>query len=277
MFIEQLSVKGFGKLTGLSVKLEKGLNIIYGSNESGKTTLQWFIKGMLYGLKGGRTSRDGTAAPLKTYKPWNWDSYGGSLEYRLDNGDSFRIDRDFERSTVSVFDASFNNITGSFDLSRDKSLLAAEKHLGLTEACFDRTVLVRQLETRIDESGNEELISRLVNVSQTGQEDLSFKKASEVLREAIKKNIGTEKTTTQPIDRLMAKLVQLGERRDKLKKKSDFRTAASNELKQLKTEEISLKKRKEYLDKIKDLIDVRRQLDEENDRSARLSDLGKRL
>ena len=43
MRLEKLEVRGFGKLKSLSVSLINGVNIIYGCNEAGKTTLQWFI------------------------------------------------------------------------------------------------------------------------------------------------------------------------------------------------------------------------------------------
>ena len=272
MFIELLTIKGFGKISGLSMKLEKGLNIIYGSNESGKTTLQWFIRGMLYGLKGGRASRDGLPAPLKRYRPWSGNDYGGSLQYRLDNGCFYRIDRDFERNSAAIYDSSFNNITGTFDSSRDRGLMFADRYLGLNELCFDKTVLIRQMETRLDDDGSGELISRLVNLNQTGQEDLSFKKASEALRDALKKNIGTDRTTTQPADRITARLAELKEVRRKLVEKRESLISTSNELQDLRITEGKLKKRKAYLETVKVPIDDRRQLEEESLRYSKLSE-----
>ena len=79
MHIEKLVVKGFGKLADLNLMLDRGLNIIYGNNESGKTSLQWFIKGMLFGLKGGRISKDGVLPPLRRYKPWSGGDFGGDI------------------------------------------------------------------------------------------------------------------------------------------------------------------------------------------------------
>ncbi len=277
MFIEQLMIKGFGKLSGVSVKLEKGFTIIYGGNESGKTTLQWFIKGMLYGLKGGRASKEGLPAPLKRYKPWSGNEYGGSLQYMLDNGSSYRVDRDFERSTAAVYDSSYNNITGSFDSGKDRGLSFADRHLGLNELCFDKTVLIRQMETRLDGDGSQELVSRLVNLNQTGQEDLSFKKASDALREALKKHIGTDRTTTQPVDKIDARLAQLKEDRKKLAEKRNLQLSNHNELQELILSEGRLKKRKAYLDRIKRIIDGRRQLEEAGVRLSKLSGAAPKL
>lgn len=277
MVIELLTIKGFGKLSGLDVKLEKGLNLLYGANESGKTTLQWFIRGMLFGLKGGRTSRDGLQAPLKRFRPWSGSDYGGSMRYMLDDGSSYRVDRDFERNTAAVYDAAFKNVSGGFDSGRDRGLMLAERLLGLNEACFDRTVLIRQMETRPGDDGSGELISRLMNLNRTGQEELSFKKASEALKEALKMHVGTERTTTQPADRIAARLAELTDARRKLAEKRSSRISTANELQEAMASEIKRKKSKAYLDSIKGLIDGRKQLEEENAGCSRLSDIAGKL
>ena len=49
MVILELQPLGFGKFSGEKFSFSRGLHVIYGENESGKTTLQWFIVGMLYG------------------------------------------------------------------------------------------------------------------------------------------------------------------------------------------------------------------------------------
>ena len=47
-------IKNFGKFSGKSWEFTEGINVIYGENESGKTTLYTFIKSMLFGLERGR-------------------------------------------------------------------------------------------------------------------------------------------------------------------------------------------------------------------------------
>ena len=59
MFITKLDIKGFGKLKDTTINLINGLNIIYGNNEAGKSTVQTFVKAMFYGLKGGKESKEG--------------------------------------------------------------------------------------------------------------------------------------------------------------------------------------------------------------------------
>ena len=69
MKIIELYVAEFGCMKDRKFTLDSGLNVIFGSNESGKSTLMLFIKFMLYGLPGRRSadreralSRDGRRA-----------------------------------------------------------------------------------------------------------------------------------------------------------------------------------------------------------------------
>ncbi|HHW00909.1 MAG TPA: AAA family ATPase [Clostridiaceae bacterium] len=228
MHINKLQITGFGKIRDKTIELSNGLNIIYGCNEAGKSTLWWFIRGMLFGLKGGRKTKDGILPPLKRYKPWDNGIYGGVMEYTLDNGERYRVERDFDTGSARVFDAHFNDITGTFTVSRETGVQFAERHIGLNDVCFEKTALIRQMNTRIDDSGSRELISRLVNVHQTGFEDVSYKKARQVLKEALKNYVGNEKTTERPLDKVVKKILELKERRTSLiNKKESFLTTQS--------------------------------------------------
>ena len=60
MKIKLLDIKGFGKLNKVKIAPKEGFNIIFETNESGKSTLQAFIRAMLYGQRGGRKSKEGS-------------------------------------------------------------------------------------------------------------------------------------------------------------------------------------------------------------------------
>jgi len=228
MHIDKLQITGFGKIRDKTIELSNGLNIIYGCNEAGKSTLWWFIRAMLFGLKGGRKTKDGIPPPLKRYKPWDNGTYGGVMEYTLDNGEHYRVERDFDTGSTRIFDSLFNDITGTFTVTREAGIQFAEKHFGLNDVCFEKTALIRQMNSRIDDSDSRELVSRLVNVHQTGFEDVSFKKARQVLREALKNYVGNEKTTERPLDKVVKKISELKERKTSLiNKKESFLTTQS--------------------------------------------------
>ena len=81
MRITELVLKNFGRFTDKRIGLTDGINIIYGENESGKSTLHTFLKGMLFGMerKRGRAAATDT---FSTYEPWeNPNYYAGILRF----------------------------------------------------------------------------------------------------------------------------------------------------------------------------------------------------
>jgi len=207
--IESLDIKGFGRLANMSLILSSGINIISGSNESGKSTLQSFIKAMFYGLAGGRQSKDGTPPPLKSFRPWHGENYGGSLDYMTDDGNRYRIVRNFNNNTVKIYDASFNDITSSFEAGRDKSPKFAETHTGLSEKCFDSTIFIKQMSLKTTDDRDHELYNRLLNISRSGMEDVSFIRACQALNDAQINYVGTERSSKRPLDLIIHELERL--------------------------------------------------------------------
>ncbi|MDI6863239.1 MAG: AAA family ATPase [Pseudothermotoga sp.] len=93
MQIRQLYIKGFGKLKHLQISFNSGLNIIYGPNESGKTTLYNFVRSCLCNLD---------ESELKKYEPWDGEEFGGEISIYRDKEEvvlsSFSAEKPFERS-----------------------------------------------------------------------------------------------------------------------------------------------------------------------------------
>lgn len=209
MKLTEVDIKGFGKLKNLRFQPGSGLNIVYGSNEAGKSTLLAFIRAMFYGLKGGRKSKEGFLPPLKQYTPWDGEPFAGVVFYTLDSGEGYRIGRNFSKGTVKVYDAASNDITSTFPLNRDAGIGILETHAGLDEQVFDRTISIRQLRSAVDEDGKKLLIEKLANYHSTGSEDQSLGKAVLALEKALHEEIGTEKTSTKPLNRLNQRLKEL--------------------------------------------------------------------
>ncbi len=277
MYIEKLEVKGFGKLKNRSIRLRKGINLIYGDNEAGKSTLQWFITGMLYGLKNGKQGRNSLMQPQKRFSPWGGGVFRGAMVYVLNDGSTYRLERDFQNGTVQLYDSNFNNITNSFPVGRDKQPMIAERQFGIDEATFERTALIRQMEVRLDENSAASLASRLANVSSTGFEELSFSRAEKALTQALKNNVGTDRTTTQPLDKLEARLKQLELSRDRLEKQRSQSLLAREELKRVQNQIEQLKKNTRYLEHISTLVGIREALDSNLKKETGLKEILKHL
>jgi uncharacterized protein YhaN len=94
MKLVELHIQGFGKLVDRTVRFAPGLNLIFGPNEAGKSTLQQAILTLLYGFFDEGTITAAKRTALSALQPWDTrTSYAGSMTYLLDNGQSFRVDR----------------------------------------------------------------------------------------------------------------------------------------------------------------------------------------
>lgn len=101
MRLLDLYISGFGKFHDRSITFDPGMNIVYGKNEAGKSTLHHFIRCMLFGLERGR----GRASKNDMYsrcEPWeNKAVYGGRLRLEQD-GMVYRIERNFQKDQKSL-------------------------------------------------------------------------------------------------------------------------------------------------------------------------------
>lgn len=84
MKLLELHINGFGKIHDRTISFSDGINVIYGRNEAGKSTLHTFIRGMLFGMERGR-GRAARNDLYSKYEPWeNSGTYEGWL--RLEQG-----------------------------------------------------------------------------------------------------------------------------------------------------------------------------------------------
>ncbi|MBI4384644.1 MAG: AAA family ATPase [Nitrospinae bacterium] len=88
MRILEIHIDGFGALGGRSFKnLQPGINLLYGPNEAGKTTLLEFIRRILFGFPSKK------AGKINYYAPMNGGARGGRLICQLANGETAVIRR----------------------------------------------------------------------------------------------------------------------------------------------------------------------------------------
>ena len=102
MVIRRLKIKNFGKIRDKDMELSPGINVLYGENESGKTTTHTFIRSMFYGVRRlrGKASQNDT---YTKYEPWeNPAEYGGILWF-TSKGKNYRLTRNFFLFFFQVF------------------------------------------------------------------------------------------------------------------------------------------------------------------------------
>ena len=222
MKIKQINISGFGKLNNLSIDFDKKINVIFGNNESGKSTLQTFIKGMFFSLKGGRkTIKDGMP-DLKKYQPLDNSTYSGNLTYILDNSSEYLINRNFSSGEVKIFDETLKDISSEFAQNKEQGVLFAKEHLGLTPSMFENTCFIKQSNISINNSDGKNIIEQLSGGQDSSLDIISFKNAYDALNNAIKVYVGTDRTKNSPLDLLNDTLNELYSKEKDLTSKKEY-------------------------------------------------------
>ncbi len=100
IYIEEIHLIGFGKFVDNKISFSKDFNLIYGLNESGKTTIKSFIEGMFYGFDEGK-NRINFSEKREIYRPKSVYKYAGTMLIRKNN-DLFRLYRNFDNGEYSI-------------------------------------------------------------------------------------------------------------------------------------------------------------------------------
>ncbi len=255
VIINSLGLKGFGKFHKKEIALSEGVNLVYGKNEAGKSTMQEFIKAMFFANRSLRSSDF-----ITKYRPWEAEIFGGHLHYTLDNGEKFRIERNFENGTIKIFDAGFNDISGVFDIRKERGPVFAKEHLGVDESFFEQTVFVRQMKSRLAGSSRKQLIESAVNIFQTGLEDVSITKVVEELQEILRKNIGNNRTKIKPLHEIKQSLNRLHQEEKRLLEERE-KVFNSLSLAELKEHAENLELRFHFIELTKNLLQKKREIE----------------
>lgn len=257
MKIMELNLYGFGKFKNYNIRLDPGLNLIYGQNESGKSTLHSFINGMFYGFVKPYSKRTIYTNDHKKFSPWSSGNYSGSILFE-NNGEVYRIQRTFTKGneeTKVFIEATGEDITKNIEeLDSSRVLQPGEYFFGINSSVFNNTLFIGQKKIKPDQNLADEVREILVNVSTGGDENISVEKALKHLDNQLKE-IGTSRASTTEygktkdlINDAKAKLQSVS--KDVLKYKEYM--VAHRELKrEFKVVKKKLNQKKEILESIK--------------------------
>lgn len=214
MKINKIKINAFGNLKNKNIELKK-INIIYGKNESGKSTLQNFIINMLYGIsknKNGKFESD-----YDKYNPWSGEEYSGKIEYQLDNNKIYNVYRDFNKKNPEIYDEYSNNISNEFNIDKKLGNTFFIEQTNIDREIMTSTVASMQNETQIDKNTQNLLVQKVANLAESGEEDISYKKAIAKLDKLLLNEVGTDKSQDRPINIAKNKLNKLNNEFDEIK------------------------------------------------------------
>ena len=164
MILEKLHIAGFGKFSDYSLDFSPSLQILYGENEAGKSTIHAFIQAMLYGIPKGASKREA----FFQYRPFSGaTAFGGSLELSY-QGKSYRVQRDFLQEGEAEVTA-----LASGQLVPDGESFLQTVLAPFSLDSFKNTVSIRQLKSSTEREMVFELQKMLSNFQQSGNVELS--------------------------------------------------------------------------------------------------------
>ena len=187
MIIKTLELKNFGKFSGGQFAFGDGLNVIYGANEAGKTTIYHAIGALLFGLEKQR-GRGARTDAYTTYQPWiNKTWYEGSLKFES-GGKVFCLERNFYHNEKSI---RLICETDGEELSVEEGDL--EVLLGdMNEELYLNTAAVGQLKMKPQDIVYSYLKNYIASVQEAGKHATDVVKALELL-EKKKKSLEQQK------------------------------------------------------------------------------------
>lgn len=212
MILTKLEVKHFGKWKDFTLDLSGGVNVILGRNEAGKSTLCAFLYAMFFGLPNESKKLGIRQDWRKRYLPWSGGAMEGTLHFQAD-GRSYVLSRKLGKmrkgDKVSLKDGiTWEEVS---DIAPDE---IGRHFFGLGAEAFLRTMFIGQMGTVIASGADDEILKRLANLHQSGEEDISYQKVSELLEKAKHELISkSEKTGILPkleqdIERLEQELAE---------------------------------------------------------------------
>ena len=213
MKINNLKINGFGKIEDKEINLNNRINLIYGENEAGKTTLLKFISGMFYGVSKNKNKKE--FSDFEKYKPWQAEEFSGKIEYTLDNNNTYEVFRDFTKKNPKIY---FNSedISKNFTIDKNRGNQFFYEQTGIDETSFITTTLIEQKSVVLDSSEQSILTQKIANILSTGEENISYKKTIEKLNKKIIEEVGTERTVGRPLNLISEKINKINKEKNNL-------------------------------------------------------------
>ena len=204
MYINKLLLKEFGKFNNKEIRLKKGLNLIYGANESGKTTVKEFIVGMLYGIDKTR----GIGARLDNYelrKPVNGGGYSGKA-YAVTDDKSYLLERNFLRTNK-------NATLTEIETGKEVQLKNPNSYKGILfdvdKSTYTNTLCIGEHGAAPGKELAEDLGNYVVNLTTTRNADIDKTEAVRYLKNE-RRNFENKKLAAE-IDQLNEQMDALGD------------------------------------------------------------------
>lgn len=182
MKINKIYISAFGGLKDFTLDLNSGLNVIYGNNEDGKSTVAAFIKAMFYGT-GKNNKKELSENIRQKYTPWSGNTMAGRIFFE-NEGKSYCLEREFRKSD-STDRIMLTDLNSGKQISTSENI--GQQFFGVSAATFERSLFIGNGDFIKDDTAAGEINGKLSNIAVTGSEDVSYKKIEKNILDARNK------------------------------------------------------------------------------------------
>ena len=160
MIIKSVNINSFGGIKNKKINFSKGLNIVYGENEAGKSTIQSFIKIWLYGFSSYK-GKDYKLNERIKYTPNDGDNISGELNV-IHEDKEYIIRRTFGRTKKEDTSIIINSITGE-EVQYINKEETGKYFFNINRSTFINTLFIGQLGVSVKKDKEEEILDKLSN------------------------------------------------------------------------------------------------------------------
>lgn len=249
MKIKNIKINSYGKLKNEEINLNDNINLIYGKNESGKSTLLRFIVNSFYGISKNKKGKE--FSDYDTYYPWADDEFSGKIEYQLDNGKNYEVYRDFKKKNPKIFNEEKEDISKEFNIDKLKGNEFFYEQTKIDEEIFLSTIVSYQQQVRLEKGQQNFLVQKIANLVGTGDDNVSYRIAMDRITRRQRDEIGSEKSREKPINILSREIENLEKEKEELQNIKDMEYTIEENRNKLEKEILEKEKEKEYLSELK--------------------------
>ena len=256
MKINNLKVNSFGKLKDKELKLSDGINIIYGENEVGKSSMQKFISCMLYGISKNKNGKD--ISDFDKFKPWDTDEFSGKINYTLDNGQEFEVYREFKKKNPIIYNSAKEDISKTFKIDKTKGIDFFTEQTGIDEETFYSTAITEQEGIKLSRSSQNSIVQKISNLVSSGDDSVSFKKSLDKINRKQNEEVGTSRTSQRPLNIVEDRIHRLIQEKQNLDSYRENIYSTTERKEKLVLEQVEQENKKEFLKEVKNKLDNNR-------------------
>lgn len=177
MKINKLHLRDFGNMKDRELVFSDGLNVLYGTNEAGKSTVWTALLALLFGMEKKEEEK---------FRPWNSEYGASEVTYTFRDGRQFTASKKRRKGfqTQMTETASGRDVSDDYPQQRGV-VLAVTEETGVSREAFLASVMMGQDALGVEEKKSAGLRTRLSRLSAYGDESTDVSAAKKLLEREL--------------------------------------------------------------------------------------------